>query len=301
MIRSSPLSCIPESRLSTTSEEAGHSCFLRGRDAGSRPSSLQRLHPRRSYTPLPCGASGLRRLPEESRRVGGRELMTDFIESVASRKRGALIFLACGVCMCGWKRGNSIDGCVLRDGSRGDDGSDGRSPGGQWLSPHVYGRGSSSQRGIRRLIPARRSRSALGPLLAMMVGATVLAPCACQSSSINVGGPQVSSQQDAGAGIWGGEGGGGETRARGTTRVGLLAMGVFWKGLFRDAEIMAWGNLDITTTTISFSRPLLLSLLANHLNVCCLLQVCYQTLGPNSKLESRRTLGREPSTVDCDQ
>ena len=77
-------------------------------------------------------------------------------------------------------------------------------------------------------------------------------------------------------------------------------MGVFWKGLFRDAEIMAWGNLDITTTTISFSRPLLLSLLAN-LNVCCLLQVCYQTLGPNSKLESRRTLGRDPSTVDCDQ
>jgi hypothetical protein len=25
-------------------------------------------------------------------------------------------------------------------------------------------------------------------------------------------------------------------------RVGLLAMGVYWKGLFRDAEIMAWGK-----------------------------------------------------------
>jgi hypothetical protein len=24
-------------------------------------------------------------------------------------------------------------------------------------------------------------------------------------------------------------------------KVGLLAMGVYWKGLFRDAEIMAWG------------------------------------------------------------
>jgi hypothetical protein len=186
---------------------------------------------------------------------------------------------------------------------RGDDGADCRSPGGQWLSPHVCDRGSRSLvGGIRRLFPARRSTPILVPLLAMIVGATILAPCACQLSSIDGGGLQMPSQERAGAGGLGGGGGGGETRARGTTRVGLLAMGVFWKGLFRDAEIMAWGNLDITTI-ISFSHPVVLSLPANFncIVVCSKRAISDPRIQSNPKLESRHTLDREHSTVNCDR
>ena len=52
-------------------------------------------------------------------------------------------------------------------------------------------------------------------------------------------------------------GGGGNN----VTRVGLLAMGVYWKGLFRDAEIMAWGkNKDLLLSIRSVPkdpRPLI--------------------------------------------
>eukprot|EP00961_Rhodomonas_salina_P016862 227121-Rhodomonas_salina.1 len=35
---------------------------------------------------------------------------------------------------------------------------------------------------------------------------------------------------------------GGIAMPAGGVRVGLLAQGVFWKGLFRDVEIVTWGN-----------------------------------------------------------